>query len=305
MEKVSVVCFLASYLLATVLEFLRLRDGAQAGDSASVSFFRGLVSRITRDPGRRVLMLVATGAGFFAQTVYLLVRSRDNNLPPLMASSHDFLLVLAWVVVLLYLFVSILEKELSIGYFVLPIVLALVVSASFVSKATSTFVAGENPTQVARSGWTMLHVSTLVIGIAGVLASLILAVMYLVQHRRLKLKTARQTGMNLPSLARLGKWNWWSVVISVPLLTLGMASGVLLGFAAKDQQAAFEFSDPVILGSGLGWVAMVGLFGWLIVTNRPAGKQVAMLTVWACAFLLLTVVGLQVLTGSGLQSVHS
>ena len=284
MEKVSVVCFLASYLLATVLEFLQLRG---------------------RSSTRRVLMLIATGAGLFAQTMYLFVRSRDTNLPPLMASSHDWLLVLAWVVVLLYLFVTILEKDLSIGYFVLPAVLLLVTSANFASKATSTFVDGKNPTQVAKSGWTMLHVSTLVIGIAGVLASLILAVMFLIQHRRLKQKAAEQTGMHLPSLAKLGKWNWWSVVISVPLLTLGMASGVLLGFAAKNQQVAFEFSDPVILGSGLGWVAMVGLFGWLVVTNRPAGKQVAMLTVWACAFLLLTVVGLQVLTGSGLQSVHS
>jgi len=284
MEKVSVVCFLASYVLATVLEFLQ---------------FRG------RSSTRRVLMLVATGAGFFAQTAYLLVRSRDNDLPPLMASSHDWLLVLAWVVVLLYLFVTVLEKELSIGYFVLPVVLLLVMSANFASKATSDFVDGKNPIQVAKSGWTMLHVSTLVIGISGVLASLILAAMYLIQHRRLKQKAAEQTGMHLPSLAKLGKWNWWSVVVSVPLLTLGMASGVLLGIAAKNQQVTFEFSDPVILSSGLGWVAMVGLFGWLIVTNRPAGKQVAMLTVWACAFLLLTVVGLQVLTGSGLQSVHS
>ena len=284
MEKVSVVCFLASYLLATVLEFLQLRG---------------------RSSTRRVLMLIATGAGLFAQTMYLFVRSRDTNLPPLMASSHDWLLVLAWVVVLLYLIMTLAEKDLSIGYFVLPVVLLLVTSANFASKATSTLVNGDSPGEVAKSGWTMLHVSTLVIGIAGVLASLILAVMFLIQHRRLKQKAAEQTGMHLPSLAKLGKWNWWSVVISVPLLTLGMASGVRLGFAAKNQQVAFEFSDPVILGSGLGWVAMVGLFGWLIVTNRPAGKQVAMLTVWACAFLLLTVVGLQVLTGSGLQSVHS
>lgn len=284
MEKVSVVCFLASYLIAAVIEFLQLRG---------------------RSPSRRVMMLLATGAGFFAQTMYLLVRSRNNSLPPLMASSHDWLLVLAWVVVLLYLFVTTLESELSIGYFVLPIVLLLVVSANFASRKTSTFVDAEDASQVARSGWTMLHVSTLVIGIAGVLASLILAIMYLLQHRRLKRKAAEQTGVHLPSLARLGQWNWWSVVISVPLLTLGMASGALLGFAAQDAEVAFEFTDPVILGSTAGWLAMVGLFGWLIATKRPAGKQVAMLTVWACAFLILTVIGLQILTGSGLQSAHS
>jgi len=284
MEKVSVVCFLASYLVATVIEFLQLRG---------------------RNPSRRILMLLATGAGFFAQTMYLLVRSRDVDLPPLMASSHDWLLVLAWVVVLLYLFVTMLEKELSIGYFVLPVVLLVVISAIFASMETSTFVSGDNPNQVAQGGWAMLHVSMLVIGIAGVLASLILGMMYLVQHRRLKRKHAAQTGLHLPSLARLGTWNWWSVVVSVPLLTLGMASGVLLGFAARENAVEFRFADPVILGSGAGWLAMVGLFGWLITTKRTAGKQVAMLTVWACAFLLLTVVGLQVLTGSGLQSVHS
>lgn len=304
MEKVSVVCFLASYVLATVLEFLQLRGERPASDSPD-SVVRKSLSMLSQEPSRRGLMLIATGAGFFAQTLYLFVRSSDTKLPPLMASSHDWLLVLAWVVVLLFLFVTILEKELSIGYFVLPVVLLLVVSASFASKDTSNFVDGDNPIQVAKSGWTMLHVSTLVIGIAGVLASLILAVMYLMQHRRLKQKAAEQTGVHLPSLAKLGKWNWWSIVVSVPLLTLGMASGVLLGFAAKEQQVAFEFSDPVILGSGAGWLAMIGLFGWLIATNRPAGKQVAMLTVWACAFLLLTVVGLQVLTASGLQSVHS
>ena len=124
MEKVSVVCFLASYLVATVIEFLQLRG---------------------RNPSRRILMLLATGAGFFAQTMYLLVRSRDVDLPPLMASSHDWLLVLAWVVVLLYLFVTMLEKELSIGYFVLPVVLLVVISAIFASMETSTFVSGDNP----------------------------------------------------------------------------------------------------------------------------------------------------------------
>ena len=187
----------------------------------------------------------------------------------------------------------------------LPVVLLVVISAIFASMETSTFVSGDNPNQVAQGGWAMLHVSMLVIGIAGVLASLILGMMYLVQHRRLKRKHAEQTGLHLPSLARLGTWNWWSVVVSVPLLTLGMASGVLLGFAARENAVEFRFADPVILGSGAGWLAMVGLFGWLITTKRTAGKQVAMLTVWACAFLLLTVVGLQVLTGSGLQSVHS
>ena len=284
MDRVSVFCFLASYAVATGFEFLRLR---------------------TSKAWLQTLTIGMSIAGLVAHTVYLLSRSFQADLPPLMASSHDWLLVLAWLAVLFYLFLTLLDTTVPLATFVLPIVLALVVTSRFVSLEPLSFVKGE-ASQAAARGWLMLHVSMLAFGIVGVLASLILAAMYLVQHRRLKHRHGSPEGMHLPSLARLARWNWWAVVVSVPLLTFGMAAGVLLGLSTKTVSTPVVFSDPVVIGSCVGWLVMVGFFGWLVGTSRPVAKQVALLTIWACSFLVVTIVGLQVITSSsGLGSLHS
>lgn len=283
MERVTVVCFLASYALATVLELARSRWSHN---------------------WLRVLTLGWSVAGLFAHTVYLLNRSGQADLPPLMASSHDWLLVLAWLGTVSYLFLTVLDGTIPLGMFALPTVLGLVVASRFTSKAPLDFVKGD-AAQVAARGWLMLHTSMLAIGIMGVLGSLILALMYLVQHRRLKHRQTATEGMQLPSLARLARLNWWAVVVSVPLLTFGMAAGVLLGLTTKGVTGPI-FSDPVVIGSGIGWLVMICFFGWLIRSNRPVAKQVALLTVWACGFLVVTIVGLQVIaSSSGLGSLHS
>ena len=276
MEKISVFCILSSYLLASVFALIRARRAK---------------------PWNSVLTLVAAGAGFFAHTMYLLVRSRDAELPPLLTSNHDWLLVLAWVAMFLYLFLTMLDRRLPLGIFVLPVVLVLVIASRFVSVEVSLSAAKLRET--AQFGWVMLHTGFLVFGIVGVIGSLILSLMYLLQHRRLKHGQGMAEGTRLPSLAKLERWNWWSVVISVPTLTLGMAAGVFLGLNSKEGGASLPFSDPLVIGSATGWLVMVCFFGWLIATRRPAAKQVALLTVWACGFLLITVVGLQVLLGTG------
>lgn len=286
MERISVFCFLASYGLATVFEFARLR-------------FRGVWTR--------VLVLGWSIAGLVAHTAYLLSRSGRSELPPLLASSHDWFLVLAWIAVLLFLFLAILDSSVPLGLFVLPLILTLVVSSRFVSTGPLDFIKGD-PSQVAARGWAMLHSALLVIGIAGVLAGLILALMYLIQHRRLKQRQTSTEGFHLPSLARLSSWNWWAIVLSVPTLTLGMGAGFMLGFAGRTPNISTSnvLADPVVIGSGISWLVMVGFFGWLVATQRPAGKQVALLTLWACGFLVLTIVGLQVAaSNSGIGSLHS
>ena len=109
----------------------------------------------------------------------------------------------------------------------------------------------------------------------------------------------------LPSLARLARWNWWAVVVSVPLLTLGLGSGVELGLRSQKAGAALSFSDPIVIGHGVVWLAMMSLFVWLLTTRRSTSKQVAALTLWAGGFLLVILLGLQVLSGGGLSSFHS
>jgi len=274
-EKVSLFCFFASYLLALALE------AAQLWRRSAVVHW--------------VAWGVAT-AGLVAQTVYLVMRVRQTSLPPLLSSTHDWLLVLSWLAVVMYLFVQLVNPRVSLGVFVLPVVLLLVGSARFVSR--------EPNTDLGESGLRplgMFHASLLVIGMAGVFIGFIVSLMYLVQHRRLKRKQATHAGFELLSLETLSRFNWWAVILSVPLLTLGMATGVWLSLESAELATPIGLARWQFVVSGILWLGMAALFVWLLALRRPSGRLVAWRTMWACGFLIVTLVVLQLASGGGIH----
>lgn len=275
--KVTVFCFLASYVVALGLEGVRL---------------------LKQNSLNRVVMMAFALAGLVAHSAYLVIRSQKSGLPPLLSSSHDWMLVLAWITVLFYLVLTAVDRNLLVGLFLLPLVLVLIGSAYFVSDSPNTLMD-------AQPQWKMLHASLLVLGIAGVIMGIVLSMMYLFQHYRLKNKHSMKPGLKLPNLERLARLNWWAVVLSVPLLTLGMATGVGLGWYSRQGETPLTFRDPVVLGNGLAWLVMIVFFGWLLTTKRPTGKQIAWLTVWASGFLLVTLIGLQMMSGRSLSTWHT
>lgn len=277
MPNVGVVCFLASYGLALAAELSRLA-------------WRNRISHW--------VMFGLTAVGLVAHTLYLLLQSERTTLPPLLSSGQDWLLVLAWLAVLIYLFVSLLDRDLAIGLIVLPLVVALVIASQFVHWSVGS--AADAP-----RNWTMLHVSLLVFGIAGVLVGLVSGLMYLWQHYRLKHRQTLLPGLTLPSLERLERFSRLAILVSVPLLTFGMVLGVgLVMVKFRDgSMAEHVLRDPIIIGSGICWVMMTGVFIWLLTRRDEPGRKVAWLTVWSCGFLLLTTIASQVLTRAA-QGVH-
>ncbi len=283
MLNVQVVCFLASYVVAFGLELTRL---------------------IRSTPINRVLMLLFGLAGLVAHTLYLLGRSGQTNLPPLLSSPHDWMLVLAWLAIVLYLFLTAFDRKLAIGLFLLPLVLILIGSTYFVSKDTNTLYVDDPQThQAALYHWGMLHASLLMLGMGGVIVGFVLSMMFLVQHRRLKHKRTLFDGLRLPSLARLARWNRRAILCSILLFTLGMATGLGLGWFSNSDAMQVSFSDPVVTVTGAVWLLMMLFFGWLLRSENAAGKQVAWRTIWAFGFLLVTLIVMQVLTGG--STVHT
>lgn len=269
MLRVSVLCFFASYVLAFGLEWTRFFSRGAAG---------------------RWLSLAAGLAGFVAQTLYLLLRSQQTHLPPLLSSMQDWLLVLAWLVVLIHLFVSAVDRELALGFVVWPLSLGLIAASRFSSDSAGAAA------NVARN-WAMLHVALLVLGIAGVVLGFVVSLLYLWQHYRMKRGISPGKGFGLPSLERLARINRWALLVSAPLLTFGMLIGVGLALVPTSA-SGFDtiLRDPVAIVSGICWLLMSGIFIWLVTARRPPGRQMAWMTAWACGFLLLTTVGAQVLT---------
>ena len=279
MANVSVFCFLASYVVTFALELTRL---------------------LKRSPTKRFIMLGFAIAGFAAHTLYLLYRGLERDLPPLLSSTQDWVLVLAWVATLLYLFVSAVDRDVAIGVFLLPPVLLLIIAAYFLSSQTMPLI----PLVGVVRNWAMLHASLLVVGIAGVIVGFVLSMMYVVQHRRLKEKKTSSTGLTLPSLAKLARWNWWSVMISFPLLTLGMGTGIWLGFLSKKVDEQISITDPVVIANSTVWLLMAAFLGWISTKRNATGRNVAMMTAWAFGFLLATLIGTQLLVSGGTQSWH-
>ncbi len=273
LERVSLLCFFASYLSAFVLE---------------------LTQFVRQGRFQRWLSLVFVAAGLAAQTAYLLNRSRNSQLPPLLSSTHDWLLVLSWLIVALLLSVMVWNRRLGIGLFVLPPVVLMVTAARFVNQ-TNDFPS------VDWYWWRMLHASLWVIGVAGVLIGFLLSVMYLVQHRRLKLKLAEPGELRLFSLERLGRWNWWAVVCSVPILTLALVTGVLLARWSHGTVNQVDLTQFGFVLTGLLWLGMTVLFGWLLAARHPGGRSVAWRTMWACGLLLALLLYQQVFTHGGIH----
>ena len=279
MINVQVFCFLASYVVALGSELVRLRG---------------------RSAAARLVALGFAAAGLVAQTMYLWTRGRSAHVPPLLSSPHDWILVLAWLAVLFYVFLSLWDRELSLGPFVLPVVLAMIGVTYFMSPTLQ-------PRELldARRGWGMLHAALLVLGMAAAGGAFVSGMMYLVQHRRLKQKHAGHAGLRIPSLERLARANRWAVLAAFPLLTLGFFSGLGLQWFVPGQAAGPEvrWTDPLVVTSAAMWILMASLVFWLLVTARPAGRQVAWLTIWLTGFLFLTVSGL--LIGAGTFHTHA
>lgn len=275
MEKVTVFCFLASYVVALAIELARW---------------------LLRLDVLRWGVVGMTGAGLVAQTAYLVVRSSQTDLPPLLGSTHDWLLVSAWLTVVLFLGIQVFNSRLSLGIFFLPVVCLLVILSQFVSTTSMPLV---NRSSIPIYWWGMLHATFLVLGMLGVVLALLVSVMYLMQHSRLKHKRSEPGGLHLLSLERLGRLNWWLVIISVPLLTLGILSGLWLSFLANK---GAQLVSVAFIADAVIWGAMALLFGWLLVSKHATGRLVAFRTLLACVFLLTTLLAIQLLDA---DSIHS
>ena len=285
MSNVTVFCFFASYLVALAFEIVRAARG--------LSWLRWPA-------------VFAATAGLVAHTFFLIERGRATNLPPLLSSTQDWLLVVAWVAVVLCLFVLAYDRQIGLGLFALPVVLLFITVSYFVSDSPSQVVrvTDAGAQEGALRGWLILHASLLGLGIAAVVAGIVSSLMYLVQHRRLRQKQSRPAGLTLFSLERLERLNRLSILVAVPLLSLGMGVGFLLGYLTEQQGGQVSFWDPVVIASSVAWLVMVVILGRAIRTEQPAGKGVAVRTLLAFGFLLTTLLGLQLATGGGGHAVQ-
>lgn len=283
LAQVQIYCFLMSYAASLIGEvWLLLRRQSTLA---------------------RVVIIAFTAAGFLAHTAYLVTQSQAAGLPPLLSSQQDWLLVLAWIGGLLYLVLLLTHRQLAHGVFMLPAILLLVIVAVFVSSEATGHL-----DQLALRRMGMFHAASLVLGIAAVVGAAISGLMYLLHHHRLRSRTGWLQRLTLPSLENLTAVNRWMVVFSVPCLTIGLVTGFILIFWSRSTNAgnSISWTDPTIITTVVVWVAMIVLLIRVLAGSHQTGKSVAQLSLLSAGFLLTTVLGPMILSGSGnLSTFHS
>ena len=254
---ISMTCFAASYAVAWALEISRL------------FFKRGMP---------RVVTLLFGAAGVIAQTMYLAHRAAVSRQSPL-SNWYDWYLVAALCLGVLYLYALLWRSQSPLGLLVLTCALALVGAAAGADQTPF-------PKAEAARTWGWIHGVFLLAGTLTVLVGFIFGVMYLWQAWRLKHKRPPNARFKLPSLEWLERMNERTIVLSVLLLGLGFASGVVSNLVNK---GLVPWTDPVVWSSGIlvGWMLVAAVFQF---AYKPArvGRKVAYLTVFSFLFLVLT-----------------
>lgn len=257
MNRVTTLCFLASYGLALALELLHLWVGRAAV---------------------RALALTAAAAGLVAHTLYLY-----NRQPPLIWQ-FSWILFVAWVLAVFYLCGAIHHRRQSWGVFVLPLILGLL-GLGLLFGPPPPEAKGlwqEEPHKL----WGRVHAVLILLATVGVCIGFLASLMYLIQAHRLRTKAPPGQGLRLLSLERLESMNRRAIVLAFPLLTAGMIAGVVLIAQGSD---TVGWTDPRVLGTLVLWCVFAVLL-YLRFAQHLRGRQVAFMTILAFLMLLCCVV---------------
>lgn len=247
LDRVTLICFLASYATALGLE---------------------LLYQVRRREATRWLAFGFGAAGLVAQTIFLTVQR-----PPLI-DQYGWMLFLAWILAVFYLFGAVHHRRLSWGLFALPLVIGLVALGAAFGRPI-----GESSSPIQDS-WGAVHALLLLLAAVGLCVGFLASSMYLVQAHRLRAKTLPGQGLRLWSLERLEAMNRRAIVWAFPLLTAGMLLGIILMRHAQ----LSGWTDPRLLGSGILWLSFTALL-YLRYGRRLRGRPAALLTI--LTFVLL------------------
>jgi len=276
LSRVQIFCFLASYGVALALEVSRL-------------WFRSGI--------RGIAMLGFVVAGWIAHTAFLYHSATEvagSSRSPL-SSNQDWLLLAAWVMVMVYFYLACYHPTTHFGVFLLPLVLGLIVAAHFADPKPF-------PREPASRIWGAIHGTSILLATVTVLFGFAAGMMYLGQADRLKRKRPPYRKFRLPSLEWLQMANGRAILASMLLVGVAVASGIVLNLLnARRSSPSIPWNDPIVLGT-------LAMFGWLLMHAlisafyRPIrqSRKVAYLTLASFIFLVIALaLGMFVTTKHG------
>jgi ABC-type uncharacterized transport system permease subunit len=207
--------------------------------------------------------------GWLAQTALLTVQAaRSEGFP--WATWAGSLNLFVWLVVGAYLIWGCRPRYRLLGLAVMPLAAVLFIVARV----------GGGTTIGERSDYSnlflILHVGFVLAAFAGFTLAAALAAMYLLEERRLQRRAADILRLKLPSLVVLERVMTRTVMVSLPLLTLGLAAG---GLRLWDEGGTV---DALMAATILAWFVYS-----VFLVLRPAGRSAAHLVLLGFAVVIV------------------
>jgi len=213
---------------------------------------------------------VAILGGFVLLSLDLWNRGHTQGSCPI-NSLFEVLVFMSWSILLIYLVIGPAYHLSLLGAFTSPLVFLILLVAQLGPKG-STWHAQRDP-------WVALHASLSLIAYGAFALAAVAGLMYLVQNRQLKNRTAGTLLYNLPPISDLGIANARLLWLGFSLLTVGFIAGHISGMEVNTVKFAVSF---------LIWAA----YGAVLLLRRlhrlpPRRTAEASLGIFCVAMLLL------------------
>jgi len=208
--------------------------------------------------------------GWLAQTALLAVQAgRSSGFP--WSSVAGSLNLFVWLVVGAYLVWGCRPRFRLLGLTVMPLA-ALLFALAHAGGGTAASIQPRYS-----SLFLVLHVGFVLAAFAGFTLAAALAGLYLWEERRLKRRAADILRLRLPPLQTLERFTRRTIAVSLPLLTLGLAAGVVRLREDHGSTDALEWLTLVT------WI----LYAAFLVT-RPPGRRAAYVALGGFALVVVT-----------------
>jgi len=207
--------------------------------------------------------------GWLAQTALLVVQAaRADGFP--WSSWAGSLNLFVWLVVAAYLIWGCRPRFRLLGLAVMPLAAAL-----FLVARLGGGIRGGSGSAYGNV-FLALHVGLVLAAFAGFTLAAALAALYLWQEGRLKSRAPDVLRLRFPPLASLERLTWRTVLVSLPLLTLGLVAGIV---RLRQDRAGFDALEAVTLLTWAVYAVFIGL--------HPTGRRAAYLALGGFALVIV------------------
>ena len=195
-----------------------------------------------------------TAAGWVCHTGAIILRGVELRRAPVLTLAESVSVVI-WVAVLFGLWIEYRYGITTFGAFFLPAILAL-------GLGLPTGLRGLALEPQSQSGWAVVHVALILVGLAALVLNFGSALMYVLQERQIKAKRRGAFYYGLPALETLDHLTLVTLTVGFPFLTVGLLLGVL---QAGRSWASLLAVDPL---------ALFSLVMWLVYAATLSGRAV-------------------------------